>query len=134
MIICSDAAWKEDLRAAGLGWTISNQELGLKLARSETRNHVGSPLVAEAMALLAALRHAKTLQLTMVTAFSDSQELIKSLNGRPSDKHLYGVLHDIMSIRDLFSSISFYYVPRKNNGEADSLAKRALTTSEPGLL
>lgn len=54
-IICfTDAAWRADIKATGLGWVFKNQADVIVAKR-----HVGSALIAEGMAVLEALKYAK---------------------------------------------------------------------------
>ncbi|CAL9235311.1 unnamed protein product [Arabidopsis halleri] len=128
-----DAAWCATTRLSGAGWILKSPD-GLILSQaSSTRPFVSSALVAEALAIRSALLH-----ITSIAHFSynrslmicsDSQVLIKLLKSNGSFKELKGILHDISCLKDLFSSISFVFISRLNNLEADSLAKSALSTS-----
>ncbi|CAH8316813.1 unnamed protein product [Eruca vesicaria subsp. sativa] len=67
--------------------------------------------MAEALAIREALWKCKELGITRIRLESDSAGLIKALNARTSLNGLYGVLADIISVR---------------NVEADMLAKQIL--------
>ncbi|CAH2070109.1 unnamed protein product [Thlaspi arvense] len=120
-----------DLEGSGLArleWTITHAASGLKVSGSDSCNNSISALQAEDLALLAAIQHAKTLGLNTVSAFSDSQELIKIINSVSNYKDLHGIGFDIQAISHSFSSILFYHVLQKDNQETDSLAKNALSS------
>ena len=57
---------------------------------------------------------------------SDSLDLIKLLRKKESRPALFGVVFDIYFFSSYFDAISFAYVPRLSNVEADSAAKSAL--------
>ncbi|RID65727.1 hypothetical protein BRARA_D00905 [Brassica rapa] len=57
---------------------------------------------------------------------SDSKNLILLLRNHGQDVALRGVLHDIHVLSRSLVSISFNFIPRLANVQADSLAKAAL--------
>ncbi|KAG7547788.1 Ribonuclease H domain [Arabidopsis suecica] len=126
-ILCfSDAAWRKDSKVAGFGWLFSNRLSNLVHQESSSATNVGSPLLAEAMALCLAQSQALELGFRKVSFASDSQLLIKALNSESSPKELYGILQDILALSADFDEISFSFVSREKNGCADALAKSAL--------
>lgn len=86
----------------------------------------GYALVAEAIALKAALSDPVSFGLTDVICFSDSKSLIDLLTGRKYVIALQGLFHDLGVLSNSFTSISFKFIPRVFNDEADRLAKNAL--------
>ncbi|CAG7898132.1 unnamed protein product [Brassica rapa] len=131
-IFCNtDAAWKSDTKAAGLGW-IFTDENGHELTRgSSAQHHVSSALMAETLAVREALIHAATLNLTKICLRTDSQELVRAITTgrRPSD--LFGVLSDVDSLASPptspFAFCRFVFISRAFNESADSLAKASLS-------
>ena len=87
---------------------------------------VPSPLMAEALATLTAIRVANELAFIHISFASDSLTLIKALNLKLQLKELHGILHDILSISALFSFCSFNSIYRECNRQADVVAKAAL--------
>lgn len=71
-----DGAWQESTRAGGMGWIIKNEEGAVLCRGSSNRIHVGSALVAEALAMRDALKKANDLHLQSLHIFSDSQSLL----------------------------------------------------------
>ncbi|KAG5402823.1 hypothetical protein IGI04_008942 [Brassica rapa subsp. trilocularis] len=80
-LIQSDAAWREDLQLAGLGWTFSGQDI-----RASFLAHchfVNSPIVAEGLALREALACGIEKGFRQVRCESDSSKLITAINKAP---------------------------------------------------
>ncbi|CAH8279024.1 unnamed protein product [Arabidopsis lyrata] len=123
------AAWRKDSHDAGFGWIFSNRLSNLAHQGSSSAANVGSPLLAEAMALSLAQIHALEHGFRNVSFASDSQLLIKALNSESSPKELYGILQDILALSSDFDKISFSFVSREKNGCADALAKSALNSA-----
>ncbi|WZY83148.1 hypothetical protein YC2023_029532 [Brassica napus] len=121
-----DAAWISSSGQAGMGWTCSDPR-GVNLFQGTMeRKVVASALVAEALALRAALQDAGTREIQDLICLSDSKSLITLITGRSSVIALKGILHDIDVLSRTFASISFKFVPRNCNATADRLAKDAL--------
>ncbi|CAN6982412.1 unnamed protein product [Brassica oleracea var. botrytis] len=77
----TDAAWREDVGVAGLGWIINKSAM-----RSTYGSHcryVSSPLVAEALALRKAMFMCKELDIKCLICLSDSSQMVP-----PGDQHL----------------------------------------------
>ncbi|XP_023641325.1 uncharacterized protein LOC111831438 [Capsella rubella] len=124
--IFSDAAWREDSKEAGFGWIWMDTVTGLESHGSSTATNVCSPLMAESIALLLALKQALNLGFQKVIFASDSQLLIKALNAEPFSKELYGIHHDILLLSLNFIECNFTFVKREQNMKADGVAKSAL--------
>ena len=90
------------------------------------RRLVPSALVAEALALKAAVQSAVSRGVDAIRVFSDSKSLISLLVTKKNNVWIQGILFDIHSLSTSFSSISFHFLPRGGNTLADSLAKAAL--------
>lgn len=123
--IFTDAAWKGN-GSAGLGWIFKDQFDLVFREGSQTQHHVRSPLVAEALATLAAVRVAIESEYTKFFFASDSLNLVKALNSETPHKELHGILHDILTLSSNFELCSFNFIPRDCNRQADALAKEAL--------
>lgn len=94
--------------------------------RSSNRSHVASPLVAEALAVKAALLDAVAYGFFRLNVFSDSKSLVNLLNSSSSTIELHSLLFDIRVVSCRFEVISFGFIPRLNNVKAYSLAKSAM--------
>ncbi|CAH8260986.1 unnamed protein product [Arabidopsis lyrata] len=126
-LLCfSDAAWKSDTNMCGLGWIIENPLKVSLFQGSSSRPYVSSVLVAETLALKAAINVALAQGVSRLACFSDCQELMLLLNADGHANELDGLLEDIKLLKTKFTSISFHFVPRIENVMADSLAKSAL--------
>lgn len=121
-----DAAWISATNKGGFGWIFKDPVSGAVRSLSSNRSHVSSALVAEALAVKAALQDAVSLGLTSVTFWSDSKSLVSALSSQDKLVEIQGVLHDIHVMSESLTSNSFNHIPRSKNLEADALAKSAL--------
>ena len=130
----TDAAWNKDHKVAGLAWICSSPD-SIEMSRgSSLQGAVSSPIVAEALAIRAALLHASALSYKRIWLRSDSQGLVTAINLHLRPIELYGILSDVDSIvSSSFTSVSFSFVSRNHNGPADSLAKACLFMNPSGL-
>jgi len=91
--------------------------------------------VAEYRALLLALERAQALKYTDIEVYSDSELLVRQLQGRyqvkhPALKELYGAASDRIGE---FRRFGIQHVPREQNAEADALANRGIDeANRPG--
>lgn len=123
-IVQSDGAWNEATQTAGLGALIASQQG--RWTQASAAPFVASPLIAEGLALKAAIIKCKQLGLQKLRCEADSSQLVKAINGGNTIAELYGIVADIIHLSASFISISFTWIPRENNKTADSLAKHAL--------
>ncbi|KAG5381613.1 hypothetical protein IGI04_033083 [Brassica rapa subsp. trilocularis] len=120
----TDAAWNATSRRAGMGWTLTQNDETASFAAIE--NNVSSPLLAEGLALREALLKICNRGIVSLSIQSDSKTLI---NRSPAPE-LYGVVADILCISAAFESVSFRWIPREENTNADLLAKQVLSVNE----
>lgn len=124
--IYSDAAWNGSSYAGGLGW-VATDPAGITLFEGNSaRRVVSSVLTAEALALKAGLTMAVAAGIKDVICFSDSRHLINILTGNKYVIDLKGIFYDLGVLSRSLSSISFCFVSRNCNVQADMLAKNAL--------
>ncbi|XP_056866550.1 uncharacterized protein LOC130512509 [Raphanus sativus] len=129
-ISCStDAAWDKTRKKAGLGWIFSGPPLQTPIHGSRSQEFIGSPLIAEAVAMRSALCMASSLGFTNLRGFTDSSTLHGAISGKLQSKEIIGIVSDILSISSGFASIEFFFHPRSHNKIADSIAKKALSSS-----
>lgn len=119
----TDASWDKTTNKAGLAWIFTGPETGQHRQGTEAQNFVASPLMAEALAVRSALTMAASMDIPKLQVFSDSQTLIRAINHDRQDKETFGIITDIQQISSVFLSISFNFIPRTQNLQADSLAK-----------
>lgn len=127
-VVNTDAAWRATTCTAGLGWIIKNEE-GSPTFTSGAR-HVSSALIAEGLALKKALSSCKDFGIKRIHCFSDSAQLIKAVSGGESYPELYGIISDVFAISCFFDELSFSWISREKNKEADALAKLCLVEEE----
>ncbi|WZZ67574.1 hypothetical protein YC2023_078944 [Brassica napus] len=96
---------------------------------SATRSLVSFALMAEALAIRLAVMTAAFSNIKTLAIMSDSLTLIKMLKQKESRPALYRILFDIYHFSTYFNVISFHFIPRLQNSEADSVAKLALASS-----
>ncbi|XP_018510447.2 uncharacterized protein LOC108869886 [Brassica rapa] len=126
-IICTtDASWDATSKRAGLAWIFKESNGTIATQGSEIQHSVSSPLMAEALAIRSSLVMAVEHEIPNLRIYSDSLTLIRAINTKMHDKEIYGILCDIHQISSVFGSISFSFLPRSKNREADELAKRCL--------
>ncbi|KAF3599253.1 hypothetical protein F2Q69_00039276 [Brassica cretica] len=87
---------------------------------------ISSALMAEAIAVRSAVMKAASSNIRSLTVYSDSQVLISMIKTKETRPALYGILFDIFYFSSLFETISFMFIPRLENSEADLVAKSAL--------
>ncbi|CAN7137299.1 unnamed protein product, partial [Brassica rapa subsp. narinosa] len=122
---------KESLQA-GLGWIFFRHKIAIGRG-SEVEGPVGSPLMAEALACRSCLRHAISIDLEDINVFSDNQTLIRALNSKLAHKEIFGIVADIKDLAASFHSISFSFISRSNNLDADRLCKAVLRNPSSAL-
>ncbi|XP_056847377.1 uncharacterized protein LOC130498056 [Raphanus sativus] len=124
-----DAAWDASSHRAGVAWRLTSNQSGPPLSGTRIIENVGSPLMAESIALQEGISQSIALGLTSVTFFSDCATLIRAITSQNQVKEIYGVLQDIKSLSTSFDSIGYNHIPRSQNRDVDLLAKRALKAS-----
>ncbi|CAA7050210.1 unnamed protein product [Microthlaspi erraticum] len=126
-IVCfTDGSWCKELKTGGMGWIFADTA-GTELNHGQaSERFVTSPLMAEALAIRSALNQALELGITNLHLKSDAQDLIRALNSQEQITEIFGILFDINTLASMFSSISFTFIPRSENMQADSIAKNAI--------
>jgi ribonuclease HI len=89
--------------------------------------------VAEYTALIQALKRALELEIGKVEVRSDSELMVKQLNGEYAVKNadLRGLFDEVQSLRRRFSSASIAHIRRADNQRADELCNAALDQRHP---
>lgn len=88
---------------------------------------------AEYAALVAALTYARRRGLDRLTLYSDSQLLVRQLEGsyRVKAPHLVPIFLRALRLRRAIGRVRIEHVPRAQNREADLLANRAIDQRMP---
>lgn len=125
-ITCNtDASWDLNSKRGGLAWIFKKGNGGIARQGTEIQHFVSPPhpLMAEALAIRSGLAMAANLEFSNLKVYSDSLTLIEAIITSTQNKKIYGIVSDIHQISYVFNSISFSYLPRLKNQEADGLAK-----------
>lgn len=112
----------QNLQAKG-GWIIRDYEGSPKAWGSMVLHYAGSPLEAEALALLAALQQVWIRGYTNVVMEGDCEILINLVNGAPGILSVANYLLDIHHWASKFVNIQFSFVKRTGNQVAHNLAR-----------
>lgn len=127
VIINTDGASHGNPGPAAIGATIKDEQGRLLASISR---YIGRTTnnQAEYRAIIAALEKAAQMGATRVDIRSDSQLVVRQLNGRyrvkkASLRPLYLEVHKLLS---QFEGFTITYIPREQNTEADALANAAL--------
>lgn len=117
-----DAAYAIIIEAPGRGTVEESGVLG-----KQTNN------VAEYTALLKALEKAKELGLQRVRIHSDSELLVKQMNGeyRVKNEDLKSLFQEATQLKREFDSVTFTHVRREQNKRADELCNIVLDGHKP---
>jgi len=89
--------------------------------------------VAEYAALIAALTLAQRNGIDRLTIFSDSQLLVRQVEGSYKVKapHLVPIFLKVLKLRQAIADCQIHHVRREDNREADRLANQAIDTRTP---
>ncbi|KAJ0258883.1 Ribonuclease H domain-containing protein [Hirschfeldia incana] len=129
VVVRTDAAWCSSSLSSGLGWIVSSSPTDKEF--SKRMEFVTSPLVAEGLALREAVITSRRLNLSNVRFESDSSGLIKNISSSIPVVELHSIVTDILNLSATFSSVSFSWISREENREADFLAKCSLNFVVP---
>lgn len=127
VVIFTDGASRGNPGPAAIGAIIKDEQgnsiTSISKAIGRTTNNQ-----AEYRALIAALEEAKRLGVDQVDICSDSEWLVRQINGRyrvkaASIKPLY---QRVRQLQSQFKGFTITHIPRSENAEADGLANMAL--------
>ncbi|OAP08393.1 hypothetical protein AXX17_AT2G05620 [Arabidopsis thaliana] len=121
-----DGSWRNDLKAAGLGWTFTNPA-GLTSHHSALCENVSSPFMAESLACGAVVLEAVKAGADSFLLESDYQQLVVAINARLVLLEVHGIISYIFLSIGRFSHFLCRFIPRSTNLVADSLAKQCLS-------
>ena len=84
--------------------------------------------VAEYMGLILGLKRAKAMGIKELEVLSDSELLVKQLNGEYTVKadHLMPLHQEAQALLKAFPEISVRHIPREENAQADAMSNRAI--------
>ena len=127
VIINTDGAADPNPGPAAIGATIKDRHGKLIASISQSIGWATSNQ-AEYRAIIAALEKAVQLGATQVEIRSDSELVVRQLNGRYRVKKatLRLLYQQVISLLSHFRGVTITHVPREQNTEADTLANAAL--------
>ena len=122
-----DGASRDNPGPAAIGAVIKDEQ-GRLHARLSQRIGTTTNNQAEYRAVIAALEKAISLGARQVTLYSDSDLVVKQINGsyRVRKAGLKPLYQQVKQLQDLLEGSTVIYIPRWQNAEADNLANAAL--------
>lgn len=127
LLLRTDGASRGNPGPAGIGVVVEAEGTG---ERREFCAYIGETTnnVAEYRALLMALKEAEKLSPPSVTVLSDSELLVRQLNGgyRVKSANLKPLFLEAVRLLRRFPAARILHVGREENGSADLLANRAI--------
>jgi len=121
-----DGASKGNPGPAGIGGVILDDQG--KTHEVKKAIGVATNNQAEYTALIETLKQSRTLGGEVLHVFSDSELVVRQLNGiyRVKDLKLIPLYKEAVALARSFQKVTFRHVPREENKEADALANQAV--------
>jgi len=132
VIICADGAARGNPGPAAIGATIRD-ERGNLIASISRRIGVTTNNQAEYQAIIAALEKAISLGARYVELYTDSELVVKQINGRYKVKKavLRPLYQKVIQLIGSLEGFTITHIPREQNAEADKLANKAFSNPLP---
>jgi len=129
VVICTDGASLGNPGLAAIGAIIKDEQ-GRLIARISQRIGQATNNQAEYRAIIAALEEAVRFGAEEVDIMSDSELVVKQLNGqyRVKKASLRPLYQKVAQLIGSLAAFTITQIPREQNREADRLAKKALAT------
>lgn len=126
-IIYVDGAARGNPGPAAIAAIIKDEQ-GKPLASISQRIGTTTNNQAEYKAIIAALEKVISLGAKRVEVKSDSELVVKQINGeyRVKKAHLKPLYQQVKQLQDSLESLTITHIPRRQNSEADNLANKAL--------
>ena len=127
VIIHADGAARGNPGPAATGATVKDEK-GNLIASISQRIGVTTNNQAEYQAIIAALEKAISLGASQVELYSDSELVVRQINGRYKVKNvaLRPLYQQVVRLIGSLEGFTTAYIPREQNTEADNLANQAL--------
>lgn len=125
LTIHSDGAAVPNPGQAGIGAVLHNDKGDIVAEISKYIGH-STNNKAEFLALIAGLEKALELGAEHVDINSDSELIVRQIEGTYRSKAMKQLFDQVISLLDEFKSYTVQHIPREQNTEADNLSKRAL--------
>jgi len=138
IIIYTDGGSRGNPGKAAIGVVFCNEkgqtikEYGEYLGDGLTNNEAEYLAVIFALKKFKALFGKAMLKVSEIEMRSDSELLVKQINGEYKilDEKIQKFFIEIWNLRIDFKKVKFKYIPRENNKEADRMANEALDSHE----
>ncbi len=129
LVIYTDGASRGNPGPAAIA-AISKDEQGRPITSISRRIGTTTNNQAEYKAIIAALKKAISLGAKEVEVKSDSELVVKQVNGeyRVKKPHLKPLYQQVKQLQNSLESFTITHIPRRQNTEADNLANKALDT------
>lgn len=126
MIVYTDGACSGNPGPMGIGVVIFND--GQEIFKISKNIGEGTNNIAEYSAVIEGVKKAIDLGAKGILVRSDSQLLVRQLNGqyRIKEPHLRELKRDLENLLAEEFEVNFEYIPREENKIADKLSKQAL--------
>ena len=126
-VISTDGASRGNPGPAAIGATIKDEQ-GKLIVRISQRIGVATNNQAEFRAVIAALEKAIELGARCVAVNSDSELVVKQINGQYQVKKstLKPLYQQVKQLQGSLEVFTITHIPRQQNRDADNLANRAL--------
>lgn len=130
VLICTDGAARGNPGPAAIGATVKDDK-GNLIAGISRRIGITTNNQAEYQAIIAALEEAVSLGARHVELKTDSELVVKQINGRYKVKKatLRALYQQVIQLIGSLESFTIAYIPREQNTEADKLANKALDST-----
>ncbi len=127
VIIFTDGAARGNPGPAAIGAVIKDEKSNIAATISRCLGATTNNQ-AEYRAVIAALEKAVSLGARQVALYSDSELIVKQINGQYKIKHaaLRPLYQEVVKLAGALDSFKIAHVPRERNKEADALANKAL--------
>ncbi len=125
--IFADGAARGNPGPASIGIIIKNEQ-GKPIASVSQRIGATTNNQAEYMAIITALEKAISLGTRQVDLYSDSELVVRQINGRYRVKKatLKPLYQRVKQLQNSLEGFTITHIPRQQNAEADNLANKAL--------
>ncbi|SDH41502.1 probable phosphoglycerate mutase [Lentzea fradiae] len=133
VIVEADGGSRGNPGPAGYGAVVRDKLSGETLAERKGAIGVATNNVAEYQGLIAGLRAARELGAETVDVRMDSKLVVEQMAGRWKIKHpsMQPLAKEAQGLVRSFAKVSFEWIPRERNRQADRLANEAMDGDEP---
>lgn len=127
MVICTDGVAEPNPGSAAIGATIKDEQGRLITSISQPIGRATNNQ-AEYRAIIAALEQAISLGASQVDMRSDSELVVRQINGqyRVKNASLKPLYQKVKQQQGLLEGFTITHIPREENTEADKLASKGL--------